>query len=222
MAASARATFDLVSEVVLGTAQTLEQGELLLGLFSPIGYGVNDSLTIFIHPVNWALLTPNAAFRARLYETDGIRLAAAFGGAGTVPTDNTVGGDPRRPLGHIDAGLLASFEVGGGVILTLRTGYQRDVDPDDDDFDGGVTVGWVITPSSFLQLLGGVQVGRKGGVKAPSAQLTYVHSFGSLHVAGGVAYGEFPLGLESGAVSACPNTWGVPCIWPVVDVFWRF
>ncbi len=218
----AQATFDQVGEVVLGTAQTLEQGELLVGLFSPIGYGVNDALTMFIHPVNWALLTPNAAFRWRLFEGSGVRVSAAFGGAGTVPTEDTVGGDHRRPLGHVDAGLLTSVEVGGGVVLTARVGYQRDVNPDDDDFDGAVTIGWVISPSSFLQLQGGVQVGREAGLKAPSAHLTYVHSFGALHVAGGVAYGEFPLGLESGAVAACPNDWAAPCVWPVVDVFWRF
>lgn len=219
---SARATFDLPSEVVLGTAQTLEQGELMIGLLSPIAYGINDSLTMFVHPISLALLTPNGMFRWRLVESDSWRMAAAFGGAVTVPVDGVVDDDPRRPLGHADASILTTTNLGAWV-LTGRIGYQHDFGPADDDFDWAAIVNWVISPSSLLQLQGGFQVGRERGLKSPSATVTYVHSWGQVHLAVGVTYGEFPLALEADAVPKCStSSWSYPCLWPVADVFWRF
>jgi hypothetical protein len=221
-ATEGRATFDLPSEVVLGTAQTLEQGELMIGILSPIAYGINDSLTLFIHPISLALLTPNGAFRWRLVDAESWRIAAAFGGAVTVPVDGVVDDDPRRPLGHADAGLLATTNLGPWV-LTARAGYRHDFGPADDDFDWGVVVDWVISPSSLLQVQGGFLVGRERGLKSPSATISYVHSWGQVNLAVGVAYGEFPLALEANAVPKCTTgSWSYPCLWPVADVFWRF
>jgi hypothetical protein len=217
----ARAGFDPPSEVILGTAQTLEQGEIVIGVLSPLAYGINDSLTVFIHPVSWALLAPNGSFRFRVYDEEPVRIAAVFGGAVAVTPDGVSVEDIRRPAGHIDVGVASTLTV-GPWLLTGKVGYQRDFGPDDDDFDWSFVIDWVIGPSSLLQLQGGFQFGRIYAVKGVNASLSYVHSWGALHLAAGLAYGDFPLELEAGVVSACPNSWDYPCIWPVIDVFWRF
>ena len=218
---AAQGTFDQPSEVVLGTAQTLEQGELMIGVFSPVAYGINDDLTLFIHPISLALLTPNGAFRWRLYDDDRVRVAAAFGGAATLPISGVVDDDPRRPLGHADIALVTTATA-GNWLFTARAGYQRDFDPDEDDFDWSGIIDWVVGPSSLIQLQGGAQVGRVSGLHAPSAMLTYVHAWGQVHLAAGIAYGEYPLSLESRALPKCSQSWSYPCLWPVLDIFWRF
>lgn len=218
---AALAGFDPPGEVILGTAQTLEQGELVIGVLSPLAYGIHDSLTVFIHPVSWALLAPNGSFRFRFYDEEPIRVAAVFGGAVAVSPDGVGIPDVRRPAGHIDIGISSTLTL-GSWLLTGKVGYQRDFVPDDDDVDWSFVIDWVIGPSSLLQLQGGFQFGRIYAIKAVNASLAYVHSWGALHLAAGVAYGDFPLELEAGVVSACPNSWDYPCIWPVIDVFWRF
>ena len=69
----ANAVWHNTREVVLGTANTLEQGELIIGILMPAVYGITDDLMLTIHPISWALLSPNGSLRFRLVDEELIR-----------------------------------------------------------------------------------------------------------------------------------------------------
>jgi hypothetical protein len=219
-APAARAYWNAPSELVLGTSQTLEQGEVLIGILMPAAYGVTDSVMVTIHPINWALLTPNAGLRWRIYDSETTRLAITFSGAGTVVgEDESVKSSVDRPIGHITGTLGATFELGGGFLLTGLAGYQRDFNPSDDDLIWNAAVHWLITESSLLILQGGFQFGLGDqAIKTEQVTLAYVHAWEVIHLSVGVTYGNFPVALVNDKEITLKD---VP-IWPVLDVFWRF
>lgn len=237
----ASAVWHNTREVVLGTANTLEQGELIIGLLMPAVYGITDDLMLTIHPISWALLSPNASLRYRVVDEESVRLSISVGGAGTVldAGDTSVPADPRRPRGHVSGGVLATFDAGAGVLLTAMTGYQHDFAPSDDDFTWSVGMNWVITESSMLVLQGGFHWSfSRSRIDAEQISLSYVHAFDVLRVAVGIVYGNFPVALierrTNTAVDSAIDVAGsnasneavvllqdIP-VWPVLDIFWRF
>ena len=228
-------------EVVLGTANTLEQGELIIGLLMPAVYGITDDLMLTMHPISWALLSPNGALRYRVLDHEIARLSVTVGGAGTVldAGDTSVPADPRRPRGHVSGGLVTTIDVGGGVLLTGMAGYQHDFAPADDDFTWSAGVNWIITESSMLVFQGGFHwsFGRNE-IEAEQISLTYVHAFDVVRLAVGIVYGNFPVSLierrTNTTVDAAIDVAGTSAsneavvllqdvpVWPVLDIFWRF
>lgn len=228
-------------EVVLGTANTLEQGELIIGVLMPAVYGITDDLMLTIHPISWALLSPNGTLRFRLLNEELVRLSITVGGAGTVldAGDTSVPADPRRPRGHVAGGLMTTFDTGGGILLTATAGYQRDFAPADNDFTWSAGVNWVITESSMVVLQGGFHWSfDRSEIDAEQVSISYVHAFDVVRVAVGVVYGNFPVALierrtnttidsaidvsgRSASNEAVVLLRDVP-VWPTLDVFWRF
>jgi len=237
----AKAVWHNTREVVLGTANTLEQGELIIGILMPAVYGITDDLMLTIHPISWALLSPNASLRLRLLDEEIIRLSITVGGAGTVldAGDTSVPADPRRPRGHVAGGMLATFDVGGGVLISANAGYQRDFAPSDNDFTWSAGVNWVISESSMVVLQGGFNWSfEREEIDAEQVSISYVHAFDVVRIAVGIVYGNFPVALierrtnttvdsaidvggRSASNEAVVLLQDVP-VWPTLDVFWRF
>ncbi len=66
-------------EVIHGSARVLEKGETIIGVVSPLAYGVHERVTLFTHPALWLLLTPNLWFRLSLLRsTVGLALDAGY------------------------------------------------------------------------------------------------------------------------------------------------
>jgi len=59
--------WDTPAEIVHGTGRVLEKGEMVVGILSPLGYGLHERVTIFTHPILDLLLTPNAWLRVDLW-----------------------------------------------------------------------------------------------------------------------------------------------------------
>ncbi len=224
-AAPAEAVWNHTREIVHGTASTLEQGELLVGVITPISYGINDSLQVQLHPILWALLTPNAGLRFRLLDGDIFSLSIESEASVTSVDEQNRPDDPR-PLAHIYGGLAGTFSVGGGVLISLRAGYQHDFSEkdgdttvDDDDFVWSGGVNWLIGPSHLLLATGGAQYSsRRGGLKAPFGSIMYAYGFDSgSRIGVGVAFGSFPIpqGKDEGDGITLP-------VWPIIDWWKRF
>jgi hypothetical protein len=204
--------------VIHGTAFTLEEGEFVFGLMSPIAYGASDSVTFMTHPVMWLLLTPNASIRWRVTDIDDMSVALTLDATQTLSLDDESSAilDPR-PQGQYSAGVSASLSTGKRVILTANTGYRLDVAPDKNKwaFSGTVTV--LLSPAHMVVLQGGATTDLQTMKTADThAMLMYAHAWDSVRASVGLAYGQFPivLGEDEEAVE-------VP-IWPVLDLWWRF
>lgn len=76
---SAQATWDSSSEIVGGSAQVLEKGEIAIGFFAPLQYGLTDRMTIASHPVLDLLQMVNFSGRYRIRTEDQWILSATGG-----------------------------------------------------------------------------------------------------------------------------------------------
>ena len=218
LAAPAAATWNNNKGVIHGTANTLEQGEVIVGLLTPVAYGITDDWMVMIHPISWALLTPNAAVRYRALDHDIVRLAFHVEGAVTPLNDaekkNNL--DPR-PLGHVTVGSALTFHVGADVLLTTQLSYRHDFTPHDDAFvfSGGVT--WAFDPHHLLLLSGGAQYSRVDeSVVKPTGHAIYAYAWDTWRLGGGVAFGDFPIVVPGKSKPV------VLPAWPVIDVWARF
>ncbi|HIA04765.1 MAG TPA: hypothetical protein EYN66_23205 [Myxococcales bacterium] len=206
------------SEVIHGTAFTLEEGEFVFGLMSPIAYGASDTITFITHPVMWLLLTPNASIRWRINDMDKLSVALNIDATQTLSLEDesTAILDPR-PQGQYNLGFSASLAIGRRFIITGGTGYQRDVAPDNNKwaFSGGTTI--LFSPVHMLLLQGGATATLDTlEVADTHFMLMYAHAWESVRASVGLAYGQFPIVLGEGTEAV-----EVP-IWPVLDIWWRF
>jgi hypothetical protein len=216
--ASAHAHWNAPTEVIHSTAFTLEEGEFIFGLLSPIAYGARDTVTIVTHPVMWLLLTPNAGVRWRLTDAEAYSGAFVIDATQTLSTDGESSAqlDPR-PAGQISTGFVGSFIVGSKLIVSANVGYRRDSSPDADMFAFSGSLSLLLSPAHMLLLQGGSAVSLADKSTEPTtAMLLYVHAWDSVRASVGLAYGRFPIVLGNNEEPV-----DVP-VWPVLDLWWRF
>ena len=119
MASQAHA-WDRPTELVHGTARVLEKGEMIIGILTPLGYGLHERVTIFTHPILDLLLTPNVWFRADLWSND--RWAVSLE-VGYQQSFLGVAGEGAEYPGYLQGGFAASFAA-RLLQVTLATGYE--------------------------------------------------------------------------------------------------
>ena len=203
-------------EVVQSTAHTLESGEWMIGVFTPIAYGATDRVMVITHPILWVLLTPNGGVRWKAFDTESTALSLAVDGARSFLGDDGVDVSGAGALGTVGAGAVFTIDLSRNVMLTVNAGYQRDIQPDDDGatFGGGAT--WLMSPVNLLMLEGGARWSASANaVVAPTATLVYAHAWDSLRLGAGLAYGDFPIERDGKPAIRVP-------VWPVLDVWWQF
>ena len=205
------------SQLIHGTAHTLEQGEVMIGVFTPLAYGVNDSLTIVTHPIMTLLLTPNAGFRWRVLDRDLLDVSVSMEGVRSFASeDHDLFRDASEPLGHLAGGVTMTVDIKHRVSLSLMAGYQRDLEPDADLATFGGSVQWLMGPSHLLAL----QASNRWDLSThkmgtPNVTLFYAHSWDAFRASVGLAYGKFSILREDSSPLDVP-------IWPVLDMWWRF
>ena len=64
----ANAFWKETTDGIEGSAYNLREGELTIGVFSPLQYGVSDRIMLRIHPVLGLFLTPNLGAQVELIE----------------------------------------------------------------------------------------------------------------------------------------------------------
>lgn len=228
-------------DVVHNTAHMLDPGEFMIGVFTPIHYGVTESFSVGLHPIFELLLTPNVSARYQiLAEPVALTLAGSYVQTFIRELDEG-GGFP----GVIEGSLLASFSVGRGVTLTPSIGYflefaTKDSEPESNvvltgadtvDFatrvetDGivlarrtqGVTAGlglnWIATSGNLLIVQGSVSVDvDSGNVAVPQGLLMWAFAWDRTRLGVGAALGGFPIRTGTEELLSLP-------IYPVID-FW--
>jgi len=205
------------SQLFHGTAHTLEQGEVMIGLFTPLAYGVNDSLTIVTHPIMTLLLTPNAGFRWRMLDREVFDVSLSMEAVRSFASeDNDLFREAEEPLGHFASGVTMTVDIKHRVSLSVMAGYQRDLEPNADLATFGGTANWLMGPSHLLTLQGSSRWNLgTNELGTPNVTLFYAHSWDAFRAAVGLAYGTFSIFRKGSTPLEVP-------IWPVLDIWWRF
>lgn len=205
--------------ILHGTAYTLEQGEFVLGLLSPLSYGAKNSVTITTHPVMWLLLTPNGGVRWRVHDNDTLAVALTFDGAREFGLEGAPANKDPRPEGSLSTGLSLSFDLFDRLAFTLSGGYSRHFGPDENNLSMGAGIAVLISSARLLLLQGnGLYEPEDGRFHSVTGSLIYAHAWENLRAGVGLAYGRFPIVLEKDGEDKAMD---VP-VWPVLDLWWRY
>jgi len=205
------------TELVHGTARVLEKGEMIIGILTPLGYGVHERVTVFTHPILDLLLTPNVWFRFDLWSDDAWAVALDTGYQQSF-LSVAAGGGVVYP-GYLQAGVAGSFAV-HKLQITLATGYEGRFSGRDDLSDVFLyyRVGLDLLADErnlvMMRLVGDVGLNR-GSFEIPTVTLLYCREFGRGRLGIGLAAGSFPVKGMPAGFDAWP-------IYPWFDYWWRF
>ncbi len=223
----ARAAWLRTTDFALTTAHTLERGEVQVGLFGPLLYGITSHVQVGLHPVLLIVGAPNLSARWRYLSWGAWELAADASTTwsllgredvqgGVAPADCAECGFP----GWARLTTTVSWSVVPTLVLSLGGGVGfnfLDVRPSGVVAHFRGSVHWLMAPDNLLALdvTGELPVTASAVPDKPTAQLLYARAFGTARVGAGVAVGEFVL---SRALDRRERWW----IYPVLDVWWRF
>jgi len=218
-AAQARA-WDSPAELVQGTARVLEKGEMIIGILTPLGYGLHERFTVFTHPILDLLLTPNVWLRADLWsdERRAVALETGYQQSFLSVAAEEDAAETEYP-GYLQAGVAASFAV-RVLQITLAAGYEGRLSGRDDLARVFLyyRIGLDLLASErnlvMVRILGDAGVA-PWTLEVPTVTLVYAREFGRLRLGVGVAAGAIP-------IKGLPETLDVWPVYPWLDIWWRF
>lgn len=240
VADSARASWANRADLIYGTAHTLDQGELEVGIFSPLQYGVSDSVQLALHPILLLVLTPHLSARWRVSKarrvTGAVDIGATWSFLDKVNRDGlrvVDGGACDRCgfPGTVQLTGTVSVEAVKGLMISAGSGPALDflnLRPELFLLEIHASVLFLINPDNLLMLHGATNIHPWAGSASTSRnslQLMYAHAWGSVHLGVGLAAGKFALVVDEGTVRSLPGRGGVTVVhrgnikhWPVYPV----
>lgn len=208
--------WDSPREVVHGTARCLEKGEMIIGILSPLGYGLHERVTLFTHPILDLLLTPNAWARMLVASSDSLGVALELGyqqsflsvqqGSGTFP-------------GYVQVGLVGTVGLGRKFQATLAGGYLSRFSQDEGGDKGGIyyRTGLDLLANRYnllmLRVTGELASGTFSPTR-PSVSVIYARDFGRTRLGVGAYVGD-PGAMANEVLDGWP-------VYPWLDFWWRF
>ena len=151
------------------SASTLEQGEVSVGVFAPLKYGLTDTIELSVHP-GWAIAAPHVRLKKRYpsmggwslasqhqfgYPTPILKQLARGGTGGVIPPDSTIphtvvlqndvyaGSDVLDGELTLSAGASVALELGESDYPTIDYAYGfRQTNLYQNKFTVQAGVGW--------------------------------------------------------------------------------
>ncbi|MCB9739136.1 MAG: hypothetical protein H6747_07700 [Deltaproteobacteria bacterium] len=224
--AAPRSSFawERVQQLVRGTAETLEKGQLTMGVFAPVTYGVTDALTVASHPIFDLLLLPNLDVRYRLYQGD-VWVFAAYGGyeQGFLPgpTSTIAGASNLGAMATRYFGDLLSVSVGGGWSGRLdRRSAGSDSTVQDPGVAAMLNATLLLGQRHLLMFNGQLRYSFADGVDRPSVTGALVRAWDQFQLVGGLSLGDHTVHtLPIGSDPARKLSWPVM---PYIDLWFDF
>ena len=211
--------WDSSTEIVHGSARVLEKGETIVGIFSPLGYGVLERLTVFTHPALLLLLTPSLWARV-----------AVLSGPSALSVElgyeqSLLQADGARP-GYLQGGLVFSQALGRSAQLTAAVGYLAEFGRDDVPADWAglyyrVGADFIIGRSNLIILNVRGAYMSNDGFRIPTGTLIYAREMGRMRLGIGASLGKFMISKDfSESGSDADDT--ALYVYPWLDLWWRF
>lgn len=232
--------WDHPREVIHGSARVLERGETVVGILSPLAYGLVERITIFTHPALLLLLTPNLWARFSILDDDsavaletGYQQSLLILEYGDTVDDGTASGSADPMPGFFQAGVVFSQVLGSNVQLSAATGYLV-------RFGGFTTNLNEHNSGLYYRLNGHLLIGELNLILAevrgswfnqettpyPTGTLIYARQLGRTRLGVGAAFGDFPISADFKSATdprsgKSGETVDLP-VYPWVDLWWRF
>lgn len=205
----AKAYWSAPSDIIHGTAYTLPEGRLRIGIASPLSYGMTDRLMFSTHPVLDLLLAPNLGMRFRL--NDGpftVSLA-------TVYTESFFPGNEDGNSPRIRAFALGSIPMADIIIFTFTAGWQQGFDFDIESLHGSLSTHVRLgRDDTFMIYAGMARTLDSPASLSGHGMVLYARALGPYRLGMGAAFGP-PLSLAPLGIGLDETQ-----IWPYIDL-WR-
>lgn len=210
-------------EVVHGTARPMEQGEMLVGILSPLGLGIHERVVVFTNPIVMLLMTPNVQVRLNLYDKQ--EMAIALEGGYQQSFLSIQQGDQDYP-GFMQGGVVFSRLVRKDIQFTVGLGYDSPFGAAGASKENLIYyrtgIDFLSDSSNLLmlRLQGSVSISR-GQMGDQVLTAVYVHQFGRTHLSVGFAAGSFPITTARASDGSVSEKVEFP-LFPWLDLWWRF
>ncbi len=223
----ARGAWLRTTDFALTTAHTLERGEVQVGVFGPLLYGITSHVQVGLHPVLLVVGAPNLSLRWRYLSAGAWEMAADVSSTWSLLGREDARGGPAAAScascgfpGRVRATTTVTWSLVPTLALSVGVGAGvdfLDVRPTAVVARVQGSVHWLVAPDNLLSLdlASEIPLTAAGVGDAPTAQLLYARAFGTARVGVGVAVGEFALLRALGR----RERW---LLYPVLDVWWRF
>ncbi len=218
--------WESAKEVVHGSARVLEKGETMVGILSPLGYGVHERVTVFTHPALLLLLTPSIWARLAILEGKaGLSLEGGYQQSWlylVTQEGSSAGEDSKTSApGYAQMGLVYSQLFTDTIQLNVAGGYLGEFGREDreDRFTGlywrlGAHFLFKEVNLLLAEVRGKVLAGED--LEVPTGSLIFARQLGRARLGFGACFGRF--GPEQ-----FPEVLDKPLyVYPWVDVWWRF
>ena len=208
--------WDKASEIIHGNARTLERGETMIGILSPLAFGIHDQVTVFTHPALHLLLTPNLWARASLYDSDSaVALEAGY------QQSFLAAGDSGMYPGFFQIGVAFSQLLGDTFQLNAALGYVVDFDGPGGEANVGnlyyrLSGDLLVKRQNLLLAEIRGKVSASGGFRIPTGTFLFARQMGRMRIGVGACVGEF---LIRTGTDVDPTS--LPA-YPWFDLWWRF
>jgi hypothetical protein len=223
-------------EIIHGSARVLEKGETIVGIVSPLAYGLVERFTVFTHPALLLLLTPNIWARLSLMDTaNAVALETGYQQSLLVlefddTSSSDANGDPMP--GYFQLGAIYSRALSKRVQLTAAAGYVvrfGSFTTDLQEHNSGLyyRLGGQVLFGELNLLLAEVRGSWFGGsLTWPTASLIFARQLGRTRIGVGAVAGQFPISTDFQNASDPRSSAGgdhvtLP-VYPWVDLWWRF
>lgn len=211
-------------ELIHGSSRVLEKGETLVGVLSPLAYGLHERVTIFTHPALFLLLTPSIWGRVLVLDDDsGFSLEGGYQQSiGNVATGNGDEGNAQDFFefgpGYIQFGAVYSLAFADRWQVNLGGGYVAEFNQrgKEDQLKGlywRAGLHWLADERHVVMadIRGKIFLGT--GPDLPSGTVIGARQFGRVRIGIGAAFGRFFIAdlIEEDLY-----------VYPWVDLWWRF
>jgi len=225
---AARGEWRRPSDIELGTAYTLDESTLSVGILSPLSVGVTESFQASIHPLLLLLGQPSLAFRLRVTPVDDVTVATNLAGAWSfIHRQNESGGTSE--IDGQSFGFPGTLQLGATVTWAaskhwlVSGGAGAAVDFLGDSPVRGLVevhagVHWLPSARHLVMLNanGYIDYTHQGELVRPSAQLLYAWAASSrVHLMLGLGLGDWVWEEADGGRRKVN-------VFPLVDVVFRF
>ncbi|GEM_PF-2748212 len=231
---AANASWENSSEIVRGTAQVLEKGEISVGIFAPLQFGLTDTVTVQSHPILDLLQLLNLSVRWRI-ATGNNWITGLTGGLKYALLSD----DRARRTVEIDVGGVFTWFPHRRLAATAGITWAPVVS----DLGTGSSMRQAIAPMATIHfiakddhlLIASLRSRLTGSTGWQDTTLTAAwvshHDFANgVDVVLGVTFGDFAIRdpvlftgnavCEGGAAGQTCNS--STFFYPVIDLWWRF
>lgn len=214
------------AQIIHGTSRLLEKGETVIGVLSPMAFGLHERVTVFLHPALYLFLTPNVWFRVGLLQGEPAVSMETGYQQSFLAIQQSDGGEASDYPGMVQLGAVTSLSFSKHWQGTVAAGYLAELSQGEQGTRSGVyaRIGadFLVTPEHLIMAELRGRYLFQDGFAIPTFTALYARQFGRMRLGAGLVVGQFSFSTASTGLEAeSPSDVTLP-VYPWLDAWWRF